>query len=118
MGAALASADLAVSRAGASSLGEYPFFGLPAILVPYPHAWRYQKVNADYLSKRGAAKIIEDQQLPAVLAGTVLSLLQDSQKLDEMRRAMRSMAKPEAASTIASLLHELAAAGKRGPAHG
>ncbi len=118
MGAALASADLAVSRAGASSLGEYPLFGLPAILVPYPHAWRYQKVNADYLEKRGAAKIIEDQQLPAVLAVTVLGLLQNSQKLNEMRQAMRSMAKPEAASTIASLLHELAAAGKRGPAHG
>jgi UDP-N-acetylglucosamine--N-acetylmuramyl-(pentapeptide) pyrophosphoryl-undecaprenol N-acetylglucosamine transferase len=118
MGAALASADLAVSRAGASSLGEYPLFGLPAILVPYPHAWRYQKVNADYLEKRGAAQIIEDQQLPAVLAVTVLGLLQNSQKLNEMRLAMRSMAKPEAASTIASLLHELAAAGKRGPAHG
>ena len=34
--------------------GSIPHFGIPAILVPYPHAWRYQKVNADYLGKPGS----------------------------------------------------------------
>src|SRR5512138_3348800 len=71
MGAALASADLALSRAGASSLGEYPLFGLPAILVPYPHAWRYQKVNADYLTRRGAAIILPDPRLNDELLPTL-----------------------------------------------
>ncbi len=38
-------------------------FGLPAVLVPYPHAWRYQKVNADYLARRGAAIVLTNERL-------------------------------------------------------
>ena len=117
MGAALASADLALSRAGAASLGEYPLFGLPAILVPYPHAWRYQKVNADYLVHHGAAQIIEDQQLPQAMTSTVLNLLQDPNRLESMRQAMLSLARPQAASAIASLLGDLATAGKGAKTH-
>jgi UDP-N-acetylglucosamine--N-acetylmuramyl-(pentapeptide) pyrophosphoryl-undecaprenol N-acetylglucosamine transferase len=112
MGAALASADLAVSRAGASSLGEYPAFGLPAVLVPYPYAWRYQKVNADYLADHGAAVIVEDRTLNENFAAAVLNLLDDEQRLEAMRRAMGSLARPEAAQKIASLQLNLASAGK------
>jgi len=114
MGAALASADLVISRAGASTLGEFPHFGLPAILVPYPYAWRYQKVNAGYLVKRGAALIIEDQQLAASLTTTVLNLIQDSQRLAQMEQAMRSLARPQAAAAIAKLLRDLARSTRKG----
>ena len=75
MGAALAAADLVVSRAGASALGEFPLFGLPAALVPYPHAWRYQKVNADYLTNRGAAIMLEDGHLQEELLNTLVVLM-------------------------------------------
>jgi UDP-N-acetylglucosamine--N-acetylmuramyl-(pentapeptide) pyrophosphoryl-undecaprenol N-acetylglucosamine transferase len=100
MGAALAAADLALSRAGASTLGEYPLFGLPAILVPYPHAWRYQKVNADYLVRHGAAVVIEDGELSSHLLPIVKELLSQPQKLASMQAAMQQLAHPEAAAEI------------------
>jgi UDP-N-acetylglucosamine--N-acetylmuramyl-(pentapeptide) pyrophosphoryl-undecaprenol N-acetylglucosamine transferase len=108
MGSALAAADLVVSRAGASSLGEFPLFGLPAVLVPYPHAWRYQKVNADYLARRGAAVILEDQLLEKDLMATLNVLLGNPNKLKAMRAAMFELSHPRAAEKIASALIELA----------
>jgi UDP-N-acetylglucosamine--N-acetylmuramyl-(pentapeptide) pyrophosphoryl-undecaprenol N-acetylglucosamine transferase len=108
MGAALAAADLVVSRAGASCLGEYPLFGLPAILIPYPHAWRYQKVNADYLTSRGAAVMLEDHELDDELMNTITVLFKNPNKLKAMRAAMFELSHPRAAEKIASALIELA----------
>jgi UDP-N-acetylglucosamine:LPS N-acetylglucosamine transferase len=108
MGAALAAADLVVSRAGASSLGEFPLFALPAILVPYPHAWRYQKVNADYLTRRGAAILLPDNRLNDELLVTLAVLLDNPNKLKAMRAAMFELSHPRAAEKIASALLELA----------
>jgi len=108
MGAALAAADLVVSRAGASALGEFPLFGLPAVLVPYPHAWRYQKVNADYLTRRSAAVILEDHRLKDDLLVTLNVLMENPNKLKAMRAAMFELSHPRAAEKIASALIELA----------
>lgn len=108
MGAALAAADLVLSRAGASTLGEYPFFGLPAVLVPYPYAWRYQKVNADYLAGRNAAVILQDELLESELLYVLKDILMNRGKLENMRAAMRALSQPGAADVIASQLVELA----------
>ncbi len=108
MAAALAASDLAVSRAGAATLGEYPLSGLPAILVPYPHAWRYQKVNAAYLAERGAAVVLPDERLNDELLPLVKSLFANAEKREAMRTAMRSLAFPDAANQIAGCLRELA----------
>ncbi len=107
MGAALAAADLAVARAGASTLGELPLHGVPAILVPYPHAWRYQKVNADYLAQRGAAVILADELLNQQLLRLVTDLLSNPSKRRAMQAAMLSLARPDAAQAIADQLVEL-----------
>jgi undecaprenyldiphospho-muramoylpentapeptide beta-N-acetylglucosaminyltransferase len=107
MGAALAAADLVIARAGASALGEFTFLGLPAILVPYPHAWRYQKVNADYLTQRGAAIIVNDELLKGELLRVVTDLLKNPSKRQAMQTAMRSLVHPQAAQAIAEQLLEL-----------
>jgi UDP-N-acetylglucosamine--N-acetylmuramyl-(pentapeptide) pyrophosphoryl-undecaprenol N-acetylglucosamine transferase len=107
MGAALAAADLVISRAGASALGEYPLFGLPAVLVPYPYAWRYQKVNANTLVQQGAAIMLEDDKLSDQIVFVVSDLLGQPIKLASMRTAMQRLSRPEAASEIANQLFAL-----------
>ncbi len=108
MGATLAAADLVLSRAGASSLGEYPLFGLPAILVPYPYAWRYQEVNAQYLARNNAAVILKDKDLQDRLLPLVQDLIRNQSRLEKMSQAMKKLATPAAAESIASLLYALA----------
>lgn len=109
MGAAYRAADLVVARAGASMLGECPAFGVPAVMVPYPHAWRYQKVNADYLVERGAALRLDDAQLGAQLWPTLQALLENRSQLAAMAAAAHQLDRPEAARHIADVLMALAA---------
>ncbi|HVU11047.1 MAG TPA: UDP-N-acetylglucosamine--N-acetylmuramyl-(pentapeptide) pyrophosphoryl-undecaprenol N-acetylglucosamine transferase, partial [Phototrophicaceae bacterium] len=108
MALALASADLVVCRGGASVLGEQPLFGLPSVIVPYPYAWRYQKVNADYLVERGAAVLLRDEDMKDQLLPTLRALLADPQRLAEMRVHAAALARPEGAQNIARELLRLA----------
>ena len=103
---ALAAADLTVARAGASSLGEFPAAGLPAVLAPY--AGVNQMDNAQALASRGAAVIVRDEELAAKLAPTVVELLTNGSKLRAMRDAMRQLARPQAAQAIAAEIARLA----------
>jgi len=109
MGSALSAADLVVSRAGASVLGEYPLYGLPAVLVPYPHAWRYQHANAEYLAGMGAATQLDDRFLARDLLPEVRRLLSDPVGLERMAQAMRDLAVPGAARAVAAELERLVA---------
>ncbi len=60
---AYSACDLVVSRAGASTIAELIFFGLAAIIIPYPFAYRHQIANARVLEKIGAGIIIQDNEL-------------------------------------------------------
>ncbi len=106
--AAFSAADLVISRAGASILGELPTMGLPALLVPYPFAWRYQKVNADYLVAHDAAIVINNPDLESELVNSVNQLFADPSKLTSMSLAMSSLASPQASAQLADLVCALA----------
>jgi UDP-N-acetylglucosamine--N-acetylmuramyl-(pentapeptide) pyrophosphoryl-undecaprenol N-acetylglucosamine transferase len=109
MGAAYAAADLVLCRSGASAVGELPLFGKPALLVPYPYAWRYQKVNADFLRRSGAAETIPDEELGERLLPMLRELFENDDRRRKMGAAMQALAKPDAARTIA---RELAITGR------
>jgi UDP-N-acetylglucosamine--N-acetylmuramyl-(pentapeptide) pyrophosphoryl-undecaprenol N-acetylglucosamine transferase len=104
-------ADLAIARSGASSMTELAYFGLPSILVPYPHAADdHQTKNAEIFAKTGAALLItEDNLSPQVLASEVIKIL--DHKLPhhkKMKVAATKMAVRNSAEVIAAIIESLA----------
>jgi UDP-N-acetylglucosamine--N-acetylmuramyl-(pentapeptide) pyrophosphoryl-undecaprenol N-acetylglucosamine transferase len=112
-GQALVAADLAVARAG-GSVFELAQYGLPAILIPYPHASAdHQTANARWMADGGAGLVIRDADLTAErLRAEVDALLADRDRLAAMAAASAALARPDAAREIAAEL--LAAAGRDG----
>jgi UDP-N-acetylglucosamine--N-acetylmuramyl-(pentapeptide) pyrophosphoryl-undecaprenol N-acetylglucosamine transferase len=116
---AYAAADLAAARAG-GSVFELAAAGLPAVLVPYPHATGdHQAGNARWMADGGAATVISDSELdPARLRGEVAALLADTERLARMEEAARRLARPDAAERIAEEALRLVAGsdlGRGGP---
>jgi len=107
MASAMHAADLFVGRAGASTLGELPAAGLPAVLVPGEYEGWSQAPNAEYLQERGAAVMLRNTELER-LASTVRELLADDARLARMREAMRTLARPEAARDLARVVIDAA----------
>ena len=106
-GAALAAANLAVSRAG-GTVWELAAAGTPAILVPYPHATAdHQTLNARHFERGGGALLVPDAEVGRVPA-LVDELLADPDRLALMREAMLALARPGAAEVIADELVALA----------
>jgi UDP-N-acetylglucosamine--N-acetylmuramyl-(pentapeptide) pyrophosphoryl-undecaprenol N-acetylglucosamine transferase len=102
-GQALLAADVCVARSG-GSIAEVAAHGLPAILVPYPHAaGDHQAANARWMADGGAAVVVPDAELtPGRLRAEVDALLGDPGRLAQMALAARALARPGAAAQIAA----------------
>ena len=103
----LAAADIAVTRAGGSTLSELAVMGLPAVLVPLPIAHRdHQSANAEHFVRAGAAVRVPDHELTADRLAAELTGLMDGARRAEMAAAARGLARPDAGAAIAALVEE------------
>ncbi|WP_290649461.1 undecaprenyldiphospho-muramoylpentapeptide beta-N-acetylglucosaminyltransferase [Aquisalimonas sp.] len=110
MAAVYAWADLVVCRAGALTVSELAIAGVPAILVPLPHAVDdHQTANARYLVDNGAGVLLPQTELTAERLGALLTeLAEDRSQLSRMGQASRALARPDAAETVAERCLEVA----------
>ena len=110
----LAECDQVIMRAGGSSLAECSALGRPMILVPYPHAGGHQTHNAAPYVDAGAALLLDDANCDgAHLAELVTQLTADPKRWRAMANASRRMARPGAATEVATLIQAAAATGWR-----
>ena len=100
MPAALGAADIAVSRAGASSLAELAAARLPALLLPYPLAADdHQRHNAREFKTAGGAMVMEQTESPERLACSIERMFEKSQ---DMRTSLARLDTPGAAGRVAA----------------
>jgi len=93
--------DLIISRSGAMTISEISLFGIPAILIPYPHAAaNHQFYNGKFLSDNNAAIIVEEKNLrTATLSKIILDLIKNEHKLEQMALNSRKLGKMHINST-------------------
>ena len=104
-----AAADLAICRAGASTIAELSIVGLPSILVPLPNApGDHQTHNARALSNASAAVLLPDGECTASRLDVLVEEFRVPSKLNAMKAALAGLAKPRAADDIASLVRATA----------
>ncbi|MFH1267746.1 MAG: UDP-N-acetylglucosamine--N-acetylmuramyl-(pentapeptide) pyrophosphoryl-undecaprenol N-acetylglucosamine transferase [Planctomycetota bacterium] len=113
----LARADLAVCRAGGTTLAELAASGLPAVLLPYPHAADdHQRKNADVFAGSGACLALDQRELPGRLdnhlAVAISRLVGSAAKRAAMSEAMRRLAQPDATWDVATMVRQVARCGR------
>ena len=84
---AYSASDLAISRAGATTVAELTAYRLPAILIPYPYARRHQDENARVLAQAGCAVVVADEQIDSGVLSRALEAATATETAAESMRA-------------------------------
>ncbi len=101
MANAYANTDLVIARAGALSVSEIASAGVAAIFIPLPHAVDdHQRLNADFLVKNGAAKMLLQSDLTATRLAAEVSQLMDADILLNMANKARNLSHKNALLSI------------------
>ncbi len=113
--AAAGASQLAVSRAGGTTLAELAASGVPAILLPFPRAVDdHQRKNADVFAAAGAARTLDERQplgrLDNQLASAVVELTTDHAERYQMAQAMGRLARPRATAAVVRAITAIVAA--------
>jgi UDP-N-acetylglucosamine--N-acetylmuramyl-(pentapeptide) pyrophosphoryl-undecaprenol N-acetylglucosamine transferase len=105
MDAAIAASNLAVSRAGASTVSEFAAAGLPAIYIPYPVGNGEQRLNAVSVIQAGGAEMVLDKDFtPDYVAEKVIPILSHAATLKSMSQSSRSVGIPDATQLLRDLV--------------
>jgi UDP-N-acetylglucosamine--N-acetylmuramyl-(pentapeptide) pyrophosphoryl-undecaprenol N-acetylglucosamine transferase len=109
MPALYAAADLAVCRSGAATCAELSLFGVPALLIPYPHAARnHQMENARAMERSRAADVVAEHDLgTGWLARYIAHLIEHPERLQRMSEATRGRVQGSAADALADLVERV-----------
>lgn len=106
MADAYADASVVIGRAGAGTISELAAFGIPSVLIPYPHAQANHQVhNAREIESIGAAIVMEQGALePSTLETALLQWIDSTAARDSAREALAGWDVPDAADRIWNLL--------------
>ena len=107
MDLAFAACDLAVSRAGSTTVSELSGLGIPAVFVPYGHGNGEQRFNAGPVTEAGGALLVMDAELTSEwVRETLIPLLTDSERLTQMGNLARSVGMLDGTERLYGLVQE------------
>ncbi len=108
MDAAYAASDAAIARSGAASLTELSHFGLPSLLIPFPHATEnHQALNAEIFVRAGAARVLDQAATTGEsLAAELRAMLDDPAQFQAMQERARALAPRDAARRVVATMEK------------